>query len=224
MTSHIDYPYSVAFWGDTESITPARGYARLYKCGNFDNLVKDCSLHPLPAMFVKNVLFIVFIFPSFLLLLLGIPFYYSTSVTTSDLVTTTNLVLYANITKEYRNETTTSIERLYESKPTTSISTERPNPNSVRSIGIDTTTSLDESKPTTTIRTERPNPEDPWKVWSELAKPTVLYPNNGLHSPYMENILHALATYHVTKFDVGSVWWKSTESNYVSPWQPTYGI
>ena len=139
-------------------------------------------------MFVKNVFFIVvfvFIFPSFLLLLLGIPLYYSTSVKISALVSTTNLVLYANFTKEYRNETTTSIERLYESKPTTTIRTERPNPNSVRSIGIDTTTSLDESKPTTSISTERPNPEDPWKVWSELAKPTVLYPSNGLHvSPW----------------------------------------
>ena len=122
-------------------------------------------------MFLKNVFFIaVFIFASFLLLLLRIPFY--DSVTTSDLVTTTNLVLYANFSKQYRNETTTSIEGLYESKPTTSISTERP------------------------------NPEDPWKVWSELAKPTVLYPSNGLHSPYMDNILHALATYRVTKFDV----------------------
>ena len=160
-------------------------------------------------MFVKNVLFIVvsvFIFPSFLLLLLGIPFYDSTSVTTSDLVTTTNLVLYANFSKQYRNETTISIERLYESKPTTSISTERPNSNFSKEYRNDTTTSLErlyESKPTTSISTQKPNPEDPWKVWSELAKPTVLYPSNGLHSPYMDNILHALATYRVTKFDVG---------------------
>ena len=123
-------------------------------------------------MFLKNVFFIaVFIFASFLLLSLRITFY--DSVTTSDVVTTTNLVLYANFSKQYRNETTTSIERLYESKPTRSICTERP------------------------------NPEDPWKVWSKLAKPTVLYPSNGLHSPYMDNILHALATYCVTTFDVG---------------------
>ena len=150
-------------------------------------------------MFLKKFFFIaVFIFASFLLLLLRISFYDS-----SDLVATTNLVLYANFSKQYRNETTTSRERLYESKPTTSIRTERPNSKSVRSIGIDTTTSLDESKPTSSISTENPNPEDPWKVWSELAKPTVLYPSNGLHSPYMDNILHALATYHVTKFDMG---------------------
>ena len=45
--------------------------------------------------------------------------------------------------------------------------------------------------------------QDPWDVWLKLVEPTVLYPSNGLHSPYMDSILNALATYPVTLFDVG---------------------
>ena len=43
----------------------------------------------------------------------------------------------------------------------------------------------------------------PWEVWSSWVEPTILFRTNNFYSPEMGNILSALSSYPVTRFDVG---------------------
>ena len=44
---------------------------------------------------------------------------------------------------------------------------------------------------------------NPWEVWSSQITPSTLYPVKSFLSKDMNNILVALSTYRITKFDVG---------------------
>lgn len=44
---------------------------------------------------------------------------------------------------------------------------------------------------------------DPWKIWHSWVKQDHFYPEDAFQSEEMNSILHAMATYPITSFDVG---------------------
>ncbi len=54
-----------------------------------------------------------------------------------------------------------------------------------------------------TINTTHHETNNPWEVWSSHITPSTLYPIKSFLSKDMNNILVALSTYRITKFDVG---------------------